>query len=511
MAVYADRVKETTTTTGTGTYSLAGAATGFRTFVAGAGSTSVVTYVAENGTDWEVGEGTVTSGSPDTLSRTTILASSNGGSAVSWAAGTKNIFLTYAAARAVTVDKTNTFTVGQTISGGVLTLPVGAISAPSLTFSGDTDLGLYRSAANSLAVSVGTSASTPALVVTGENSNAVGVQIDGFSSGYPDIYATGTGSNIDISLSSKGTGAVRLMNGAASYTIGYFAEYASKNTYQDFRAGNGFTEHGHYNNTLTNANIAYHITSGTSTGAYHEFQSYNGTNNRTMFRVMHGATVSGAQNYLTAYSANASNPPSLEAEGGDTNIHLDLWSKGSNSIRFNGTATTISSAGALTTSQLVTGTGGLTVSAGAVTLSTTSAVDKTGSGTFTISSGALTVSTTSAVSFTGAVVSSTKGFASAEFSAGNSGTSKTITWTDGQNQVLTLTGNVTLTFASPTNGATYKLHIIQGAGPYTITWPTIKWAGGVAPTISTGNGNEDFVTLFYNGTSYFGQASLNFA
>ena len=89
---YADRVKETSITTGTGTYNLDGAVTGFRTFVAGIGTGNTCPYVATNGTDWEVGEGTVTDATPDTLARTTIRASSNGGAAVSWAAGSKDIF-----------------------------------------------------------------------------------------------------------------------------------------------------------------------------------------------------------------------------------------------------------------------------------------------------------------------------------------------------------------------------------------------------------------------------------
>lgn len=90
--VTADRVKETSTTTGTGTYSLDGAVAGFRTFVAGIGTTNLCHYVAEDGTNWEVGIGTVTDATPDTLARTLILASSNAGSAVNWGAGTKNIF-----------------------------------------------------------------------------------------------------------------------------------------------------------------------------------------------------------------------------------------------------------------------------------------------------------------------------------------------------------------------------------------------------------------------------------
>lgn len=90
----ADRVKETTTTTGTGTYSLTGAATGFRTFVAGIGTGKKCYYCVEDGSNWEVGIGTVTDAATDTLSRDTILASSNAGAAVNWGAGTRNAFVT---------------------------------------------------------------------------------------------------------------------------------------------------------------------------------------------------------------------------------------------------------------------------------------------------------------------------------------------------------------------------------------------------------------------------------
>jgi hypothetical protein len=91
---FADRVKETTATTGTGAYSLDGAASGFQGFVAGIGSGNVCPYCCTNGADWEVGRGTVTDGTPDTLSRDVILASSNGGAAVNWGAGSKELFCT---------------------------------------------------------------------------------------------------------------------------------------------------------------------------------------------------------------------------------------------------------------------------------------------------------------------------------------------------------------------------------------------------------------------------------
>jgi len=104
--VVKDRVKEATTTTGTGTISLDGAATGFQTFVAGIGTTNTTYYaIVDNNTgDYEVGIGTITDATPDTLSRDTILESSNAGSAVNLQAGTKDVFCTYPAEKSVYLD-----------------------------------------------------------------------------------------------------------------------------------------------------------------------------------------------------------------------------------------------------------------------------------------------------------------------------------------------------------------------------------------------------------------------
>jgi len=101
-----DRVKETSTTTGTGTFDLAGAATGFQTFVAGIGDTNTTYYAIFNQgtTEWEVGLGTVTDAATDTLARTTVLESSNSDAAVDFAAGTKDVFCTLPASKAVYLD-----------------------------------------------------------------------------------------------------------------------------------------------------------------------------------------------------------------------------------------------------------------------------------------------------------------------------------------------------------------------------------------------------------------------
>ena len=90
MAFFADRVKETTTTTGTGSLTLGGTATGFRTFTSALSNGDLVYYAIDGGAEWEVGLGTFTA--PATLARTSILASSNAGAVVNLSAGTKIVF-----------------------------------------------------------------------------------------------------------------------------------------------------------------------------------------------------------------------------------------------------------------------------------------------------------------------------------------------------------------------------------------------------------------------------------
>lgn len=107
--VIKDRVFEYTTTTGTGTLTLGGTKSGYQQFATvGDGNTTYYTIVAENG-DWESGIGTYTS-SGTTLARTTVLASSNSNNLVNFAAGTKEVFSSQPAGRAVAVDTLATST-----------------------------------------------------------------------------------------------------------------------------------------------------------------------------------------------------------------------------------------------------------------------------------------------------------------------------------------------------------------------------------------------------------------
>ena len=138
--VLADRVKETTTTTGTGTVTLLGASTGFQSFSAiGNTNTTYYTIAGQTGSEWEVGIGTYTS-SGTTLARTTVIASSNSGSLVNFSAGTKDVFVTYPAeytANAIgggigaVLLNASTVTVSGTIATGQNGLSVGPLTINS--------------------------------------------------------------------------------------------------------------------------------------------------------------------------------------------------------------------------------------------------------------------------------------------------------------------------------------------------------------------------------------------
>jgi hypothetical protein len=144
--VVKDRVQETATTTGTGTFTLAGAVSGFQSFSA-IGNANTTYYAIVGGAEWEVGLGTYTS-SGTTLSRDTVLSSSTG-SKVSFSAGTKNVFVTYPASDSVYQDANNdayapqfAASNGLNVNNGTIgtsyTFPTGynSVEAGDITISG---------------------------------------------------------------------------------------------------------------------------------------------------------------------------------------------------------------------------------------------------------------------------------------------------------------------------------------------------------------------------------------
>ena len=190
-----DRVKETTTTTGTGTINLGGAQTNFETFVAGIGDGNTTYYaiVHRSSAEFEIGLGTLTDASPDTLARTTVISSSNSDSAVNFSAGTKDVFCTMPASKAVHEDANNDVTIGRnlTVTG-------------DLTISGDD-------------ITMATNTSGAALIGDGTNFNPVAI------SGDITIGATGTaaiGSGVIVNADINSSAAIAMSKTAFSAGTG---------------------------------------------------------------------------------------------------------------------------------------------------------------------------------------------------------------------------------------------------------------------------------------------------
>jgi hypothetical protein len=251
--VVKDRVKETTSTTGTGTITLSGAASGYQSFSAvGDGNTTYYAIIDVENSDWEIGLGTYTA-SGTTLSRDTVLESSNAGSLVNFSAGTKTVFSTYPAEKSVFTDDVPTAVSELTNDSGYIT------GNQSITLSGDVSGTGTTSISVSLAAdSVGSneiaanSVSASELNVTGDGTSTQFLRSDGdgsFTWAVPTdtntTYSAGSGltltgttfsnSSPDQTVSLTGSGATSISGTYPSFTI------SSTDTNTTYTAGSGLS------------------------------------------------------------------------------------------------------------------------------------------------------------------------------------------------------------------------------------------------------------------------------
>jgi hypothetical protein len=205
--VLADRVRDTTTTTGTGTVTLSGTApTGYQNFSV-IGNANTTYYTINAGSQWEVGIGTYSSTGP-TLARTTVLESSNANALVNFSVGTKDVFVTYPSDRAVTTDGVETLT-NKTINGSNNTITnvslTTAVTGTLPATNGGTGQSSYA-VGDILFASTTTALSKLADVATGNALISGGV---GVAPSYGKIglttHITGT-----LAVGNGGTGAVTL-------------------------------------------------------------------------------------------------------------------------------------------------------------------------------------------------------------------------------------------------------------------------------------------------------------
>lgn len=221
--VLEDRVREQSTTIGTGTFTLTGAVIGYQTFSSAIGNGNTCYYTISNPgtTEWEVGIGTVSAGQ---LARTTILSSSNAGALVTFTGGTKDVFVTYPSEKAVYLDASgNVSALGNvnsgTWQGTAITVPYGGTGATSFTngalIRGNGTSALSAASAADIVAAIGSTAvqnATAAVTSTNLAGGAASQIPYQSASGTTAFISNGTSGQI---LKSNGTSAPSWENASA--------------------------------------------------------------------------------------------------------------------------------------------------------------------------------------------------------------------------------------------------------------------------------------------------------
>jgi hypothetical protein len=546
--VVKDRVRETSTTLGTGTFTLAGAVTGFQTFSAAIGNTNTTYYTITNGSEWEVGIGTVGAG---TLARTTVLASSNAGSLVTFTAGTKDVFCSYPAVKSVTTDAIGTIASQNSnnvsITGGSVAVtanPTTSLEVATKQYVDAAVTGLHVHDS----VSAATTAALTGVVTYNNGTSGVGATLtlgtaltvlDGYTllngnrvlvknqanAAHNGIYTWATGGTVltratdaDTTTELNGGDFFFVVNGTVNNDTGWiiidpvttigtsnvnFTQFSGAGTYT---AGTGLT--------LTGSQFSIDSTVTTLTGS--QTLTNKTLTSPTLTTPALGTPASGTLSSCTGLPLTTGITGTLPIANGGTN--LTTYTTG-DLVYASATNTLNKLADVATGNALISGGVGVAPSYGKIGLTThvsgTLAVGSGGTGATTLTGivkGNGTSAFTAATAGTDYVVSSTATNFTAQqyFGAATLTDGATISWAVGAAQVATVTIAGNRTFGAPTglvNGGFYSLCVIQdGTGSRTITWNAVfDWAGGTAPTLSTAANAKDFFVFRSDGTNLYEQ------
>ena len=280
--VLADRVRETTTVTGTGTATLLGAVSGYQSFSA-VGNANTTYYVIANqsATEWEVGIGTYTS-SGTTLSRDTVLSSSNSGSLVNFSAGTKDVFCDYPASKAVF----------ENASGNIDSYPITGGTIDNTTIGATTpSTGVFTTLGVTTSINASSGSANADLNVNSKGNGNVNIGTgNGTQFRVGDTFAGGTATNFYKAQGTAGGGVVLVADGASTNVQAYLSSKGASPI------------------SFTTFGLAVE-----------------------QFRIAHTAS---AVNYVQVTGAATGSSPAISAQGSDTNIALELSAKGTSSINF---------------------------------------------------------------------------------------------------------------------------------------------------------------------------------
>ena len=497
--ITADRVKDTSTTTGTGSITVSGAApTGYRTFSAVLSAADTFYYCIQGQTtaEFEVGVGTYTSA--NVFARTTVLASSNSGSAVSFSAGTKNVFITLAATKTLQLAPSDTLTAGSVPygTGSALAYTAAGTSGQFLKSNGAGAPTWVTASGTGTVTSVDVSGGTTGLTVSGGPVTTSGT-----------ITLAGT-----LATANGGTGGTATPTaGTIPYGTGTALGYSAVGT-----AGQVLTSGGAGVPTWTTVTGTGTVTSVAQsfTGGLISVSGSPITAAGTLALTVAG--TSGGVPYFSGSATWASSgvlTASAIMVGGGAGAAPSTITTGTGVVTALGVA--VGSAGAVVlnggalgtpTSGTLTNATGLPISTGVSGLGTgvatalASAV--TGSGGVVLAS-APTVTNPTVTNYVESVVA-----------IGTVTTTNTIALTNGTVQTATLTASTACTFTMPTAtaGKSFVLLLKQAAstGNGTATFTGVKWGTAGAPTITATAGKMDILTFVADGTNWYGSIAQGY-